>query len=329
MRAGGQLRAAVTPLAVADEDSRARAQGFAGAGSVCLDIAGVGLQFNPVTGVRCESPGDPYAPFLWTGRTPRPAVLLEAEVTAANRALGPLPGQALFDADGAWRLWSDGATRRFAWHGRFDEPVWMAETDEDYRRYRVVVGPMLQRIATHHVVVERLISYPLDQLMFMHAAPGAGRLLVHAAGLQTRRGVVVFAGPSGAGKSTLADLIDPQPGRLRLSDDRMVLQVTPDAVEAFGTPWPGDANIAQNRGGALRALCFLRHAPRTRLEPLPPELALQRLLPVSSIAWYEPAVMHRALDLVERLLQRVPLFDLGFRPNHTEIARVIEGFEQG
>ena len=141
--------------------------------------------------------------------------------------------------------------------------------------------------------------------------------------------MVVFAVPSGAGKSTLVNLIDPRDGRRRLSDDRMVLHLAAGAARAFGTPWPGEAEVAASEGGPLRALCLLRHADRTLLKRLRPAAALARLLPVISVAWYEPALMHRTLDLVDRLLRQVPTFELAFRPQRSEVADVIDRLEAG
>ena len=176
MRAGGQLTIApASPAAGPAGDGDA---------SVYVEIGGIDLHFHPAAGIRLKAPGGPYRPFLRPRAcASRPSIT--AHVSACSSGLSPAGGLR-FDADGAWRLWGDGARRWLAWHGRADQAIWLAETDESYLRYRVKAAPILQSHRDDGVLIERLVSYPLDQMMFIHGAPSAERLLVHAGGVSTR-----------------------------------------------------------------------------------------------------------------------------------------------
>jgi hypothetical protein len=82
---------------------------------------------------------------------------------------------------------------------------------------------------------------------------------------------------------------------------------------AFGTPWPGSERVAANQGGELRALAFLHQAAESRLRRLSPEEALDQLVPVASILWYDMERMARSVKTCKLLLDQVPAYELHFR----------------
>lgn len=169
------------------------------------------------------------------------------------------------------------------------------------------------------------LRYPLDQLLTSLVLAPRDGLIVHGAGLVARHGdvtedqAIVFAGVSGAGKTTFMGLCADEPELAGLSDDRIILRhstrhhATSDIL-AFGTPWAGEGRVAVHRSAGLRAVCFLQHADRDRLRTLTSRDALERLLPVTSIPWFLPRLMEPALSFCERLVEEVPFFELGFRP---------------
>ena len=93
---------------------------------------------------------------------------------------------------------------------------------------------------------------------------------------------------------------------------------------AFGTPWAGTGLVASRDGAELAAIAFLHQAPATRLERIGPEAALGQLLRTASIPWFDGDGMTRSLAVCERLLARVPTYDLHFR-KHEEVGEVISG----
>jgi hypothetical protein len=156
-----------------------------------------------------------------------------------------------------------------------------------------------------------LVQYPLDQLLLTHTLYADHGVLLHAAAAILHGRALVFPGVSGAGKSTLMRLLSADADFLGLSDDRVVLQRSEHGFQAHGTPWAGDARIARADDGPLAALCFIEPAASVDIQPLSAEQALARLLPVTTLAWYDAAVLEMGLTVVEALLQQHPAVRLG------------------
>jgi len=172
---------------------------------------------------------------------------------------------------------------------------------------------MVSRVG-NDIAITSPLTYPLDQILLMHILARHEGALIHAAGVATGGKALIFAGRSGAGKSTLARLLGDRRGLKLLSDDRTAVRKVGSTFTAYGTPWPGDQRAALNDKATLCGVCFLRRATADRIEPLTPSQALERLLPVTSVPWYDGEVVSRVLAFLDDLLARVPTFDLHFKP---------------
>jgi hypothetical protein len=177
-------------------------------------------------------------------------------------------------------------------------------------------------------VLRHFVQYPLDQILLTTLLASEGALLLHACGGMTPAGGVAFAGVSGAGKSTLSRLLADSPGMRFFSDDRIFVrrQRHNDArFQLHGTPWAGDAHMARNEHAPLAALCFLTQATSTRLQDLIPADALQRLLPITTLPWFDARAIGRALDACEQLIANVPCYELLFAPCRTSVEHALLG----
>jgi hypothetical protein len=292
-----------------------------------LVIAGVRLIFRADTGVAIEAPKAIYSAFIEDRHPGAEGPDIDVRVSAA--ALPDLgAASTLFDTGDAWSLLADGDTRylRLSPSTRPREPLWIAATDDDFRRVRLFCGDPLIHRSRRGTLVRHLIQYPIDQILLVQRLIGQQGMLVHAAGAVTPQGGYLFAGPSGAGKSTLTRLLGSRQMFRFLSDDRIVLRVMDGHTRMFGTPWPGDAQVAESRGAPLAGICFLNHGAKTRLQRLNPASALKRLLPVASIPWYDREATHQMLSFCERLLERYPAYELDFRPAEEELLEALSEF---
>jgi hypothetical protein len=162
--------------------------------------------------------------------------------------------------------------------------------------------------AIDHIALDTFlrVSYSLALLE-------AGALLIHAASLGRDGGAWVFPGRSGSGKTTLTRL---SPEATLLSDEISIVRLTDaDGACCHGSPFWGDLGEAgRNAAVPLRAIHFLRHADRHAVTPLSPRQALAALLPNVLFFAAEPGLVGRVLDIAAGLIERVPCFALGFRP---------------
>ncbi len=158
------------------------------------------------------------------------------------------------------------------------------------------------------------IRYPLDQLLVMYLLGREG-LIVHAAGMLVRGRGVVLAGVSGAGKSTFARLASTREGWTPLSDDRVIVRLSPSAASVWGTPWPGEGEIASNESSPLERLLFLEQGDEDSVRDLTPREALPRLLKTSSIPWYDSGYLGGTLEACGAVVCQVRSSVLIFRPD--------------
>ena len=164
------------------------------------------------------------------------------------------------------------------------------------------------------------IPYPLDQVLLTnYMARHNNGLLVHSAGIGFNGNGYIFPGKSGRGKSTLMSLFSERDQFELLGDDRIVVRKMADEFRMYGTPWPSDAGVANNLSAPLTALYFIHQASENKIEEVSPKVAVNRLLPVSFIPWYDREAVINLLDFCDDLTSTVPAFDLYFKPT-TEVA---------
>lgn len=162
--------------------------------------------------------------------------------------------------------------------------------------------------AVDHMAVDTFL-----RVVYSLALLEAGALLVHAASLGRGPRAWMFPGPSGSGKTTLTRL---SPDATLLSDEISVVRLgADDDACCYGSPFWGElgepgANVAV----ALQAIHFLRHAERHTTDALTPRRALASLLPHVLFFAAEPALVARVLEVAAAIVERVPCFALGFRP---------------
>jgi hypothetical protein len=161
--------------------------------------------------------------------------------------------------------------------------------------------------AVDHVAVDSFL-----RVMYSLALLEQGGLLVHAASLARRDRAWVFSGPSGSGKTTLTRV---SPGAALLSDEISIVRLRNGRLRCHGSPFWGELGTpGDNDEVDVAAIHFLRHAERHAATPLTARQALRTLLANVLFFAAEPALVRRVLDVAAAIVESVPCFDLGFRP---------------
>jgi hypothetical protein len=139
-----------------------------------------------------------------------------------------------------------------------------------------------------------------------------GGLLVHAASLARGGRAWVFPGRSGSGKTTLTRL---SPDATLLSDEISIVRLETGGARCYGSPFWGElARPGDNTAVPLAAIHFLRHADRHAATPVTPRQARASLLRNVLFFAAQRALLAGVLDVAAGLVDRVPCFALGFRP---------------
>lgn len=203
--------------------------------------------------------------------------------------------------------------------------VWLAQCNCKFEKVTIYCSDILSTNTDKGTKLLNPIRYPLDQIILMHFLAHREGCLIHAAGAEFNGRGFIFPGKSGVGKSTLTRQLDCISGFSLLSDDRVVVRKTGNTFKAFGTPWPGEAGIALNRGIHLSGLFFISHANYNKIEEIDSQKALERLLPLVSIPWYDKETMIKILDFCGELISHIPTYDFLFKPG-IEVIHVFEKF---
>ena len=220
----------------------------------------------------------------------------------------------VFDSGESWSLFSSEEDYFLIFKPpAFDEPYLIAQMDRDISKAVIYCSRHLISEKEGGPAFINPVQYPLDQIMLMHYLARRDGVIIHAAGLESAGKAYIFPGKSGAGKSTLSRQFAGKGGFHLLSDDRIIVRRTDNLFTAYGTPWPGDEGIASNTSSALSGIFFISHGNSNWIEPIKPQMALEKLLPVTSIPWYEEGLMTNMLTLCADLTN-IPAYEFYFKP---------------
>ena len=278
----------------------------------CLDIAA--FRFSIATPLPLEPPvpQPAYREFYRDAGEGTAALSVPLTLNIVEPEV-PARARRVFDSGMSWKMFREGEIHHLLFDPpAFSSPLWQAVFPPDLARVEVrccrgfVVG------APDGPRLTNPVSYPLDQILMMYLLSRHEGLIIHGAGIETSRGAVVFTGPSGAGKSTLCRLLADEPELRVLSDDRVVVRRVDGLFWAFGTPWPGEAGAALNRGRPLVGIYSLAQESGNRIVPISAAETLERILPVISIPWYDRRTSERILATCDTLLRDVPHARFGF-----------------
>lgn len=259
-----------------------------------------------------------YRQFTGTGECPRAgSERVDVEVTVAP--LSEPDGEVLLDC-GSWRVVARGGERSLVfWPRSHPEPMYEARFRPGSRHVSLVCAPRLVESEDGVPCVRSHFRYPLDQVLMMYQLGQEG-LILHAAGLVCGESGLACAGVSGAGKSTLVRLAAGRRDLLAVSDDRVILRVRGTGVELHGTPWPGEAGVAEARCVQARAVLFLEQGERNEVRPSGARETLARLLPAVSLPCFDALPAELALRACDAVVGTLRAGVLTFRPEPGALA---------
>jgi len=294
--------------------------------SISTEIAGVRLSINCHNSITLHDLPPVYKPFLRKTNSEAGMINLTIDLDTKN-----IPGTKSFmkilDSDKSWSMYrsGNGYLITLMQPGAENIPVYLAYISLDFRDITIHCGEKLIQTYNGETVISNPVCYPLDQILLMYYLAQREGALVHSAGLCFHDRGYIFPGKSGAGKSTISRQLAGIDNYDFLSDDRIIVRKMDKTFKAFGTPWPGEAGIAVNKSVDLSGIFFISQASYNRIEEITPQKAMERLLPVVSIPWYDKEVMIKILDFCEDLISNVPVYELHFKPDN-EIQDVFRNF---
>lgn len=232
-------------------------------------------------------------------------------LTLRRRATPAPLVEAQTDILGIWRRKLDGRTERVDVFVR----GWSTHTSA----LTAVVEGDAGTVDLHPDAPEELVAMSivdiLLQVLAVERLSSAGGLLLHASAVRANGSITLFAGDSGMGKSTAAGHCA-RAGAVRVCEDRTAIELAPDGVRAWPTPFQG-RDLRPDGPGPLRAVHLLARAEAPRLEQLSTMAAAQGLLANAFSPLWDRALLNRSLAAAVELTTRVPVSRLHLR-NHAD-----------
>ena len=230
-----------------------------------------------------------------------------------------LPASApLFRSGGLWTLFEESGGYRFYFStpSLGPMPYKTAWFDREFRRGQVVLCRPYFDTARPICPME----YPLDELLMIHRLSRGEGVEVHGCGVVTPDGRgLLLIGHSGAGKSTSSRLWLKTAGARVLSDDRIILRREKGRVWMYGTPWHGDAGIAESARWPLDGIFVLAQALSNALRPLGSVEASAELFARSFVPHHSAEAVTFILDFFSKVTSQVPCFEFSFVPDLTAV----------
>jgi len=291
--------------------------------SGCLHIADTHFHIHTDRPLPPAQANKTYAEFIGENAGKHSSTNFDINVTLSEGQLAQADKHTpIFQTDNGWSLMDTGDEYLFSslFPSIENKFSWNVFCDKDFSNVRIILPPNSMRHWLNGGSGIPSLQYPLDQILLYHHMASRSGLLIHTAGIKIHSQGWLFSGPSGAGKSTISGMLLNNKDAHVINDDRMIVRHSENnGWVAHGTPWPGDLGIAENTSTPLHALCFLARGDKLKLTALDPIEALRHLFPVASIPWYLEDLMTQSLELCEKLISDIPVYEICFKPGDSII----------
>lgn len=121
----------------------------------------------------------------------------------------------------------------------------------------------------------------------------------------------IFTAKSGTGKSTHTRLWRKYFGDriTMINDDKPIVRYIDDKFYIYGTPWSGKHRISNNIKAPIKAIFYLNRGIDNKVVKCDPLSSITKLLS-QTVLPDNKAVMNTLLDMMEKLITQIPVYDL-------------------
>lgn len=170
------------------------------------------------------------------------------------------------------------------------------------------------------------IAYIESTRLFCYQLLKYNGIYLHASAIELNGQAFLFSGRSGIGKSTHSRLWKQLHGNKAhiINDDKPILRWIDGIWYVYGTPWCGKDGINENRKAPLAGICMLKQAEENSIVRLTKLEAMRTIMPCTLHKWRKKEDMERLLDLIEKLLEEIPIYKFENKP---EVSAAVLSYE--
>ena len=145
------------------------------------------------------------------------------------------------------------------------------------------------------------------------------RMILHACGVDSSYGGILFSGRSGIGKSTQGRLWCEYEDAVQINGDRPLIRKEGDRWYMYGAPYAGSSRCHVNRRAPIRAVVMLQQGGRCKVRKLNAAEAFRKLYAEMTVSEWNPDCVNRSCDLAIALAAEVPVYEMECVPDRRAV----------
>lgn len=165
---------------------------------------------------------------------------------------------------------------------------------------------------------------PINFLALEYVFLENGGFFLHSSHINVGGKALLFSAPSGTGKSTQAALWAQHAGAEIINGDRTLLRERDGVWRAYGCPMCGTSGIHRQGVEPIHAIVMLSQSAENAVTRLTAGEAFQRLYPEITVPRWDRALVLRAMELLDALMARVPIYALACTPDERAVTALRE-----
>lgn len=146
------------------------------------------------------------------------------------------------------------------------------------------------------------------------------QIYLHSSLIRWNNNGILFTAPSGTGKSTQASLWSENENAELINGDRSCIYKDRDRYYASGSPYAGTSGIYINESVPIKAIVHIYQSDNNNIIKLTKNEALRKLLPEANIIRNNAFLMGKALEILEDLINYVPVYSMGCTPDSRAVS---------
>lgn len=140
---------------------------------------------------------------------------------------------------------------------------------------------------------------------------------------------IIFTAKSGTGKSTHARLWREIFGYkvTMINDDKPIVRYIDNNFIIYGTPWNGKHSLSNNIKAPIKAIYYLHQAKENKVVKCDPISSISKILS-QTILPDNKKIMNNLLDMMEKLVCNIPMFDLYCNISDDAVYTVLDSLKE-
>ena len=151
--------------------------------------------------------------------------------------------------------------------------------------------------------------------IFAYSILNKDAVMLHGVIMEYNGMGIVLSAKSGTGKTTHARLWRDNENALIINGDRVICKKENNVWYAYSSPWSGSSGECINRKVPIKTIVMLEQSPINEVDEISNYDASLKLIERVLCPRWEPNLINKAIDIIEKIVSEVPILKLKCRPD--------------